>query len=179
MWVLQGPSVSYIDGIESTQSLSVRTGHLGPNPRLLFRGRQGAARATLGHAELESIYAGGLTPWRLSRITSLQIAQAAPGDRAAKRLRPKSRRSPQGIAGIGVCVKDPGGHAVAGISVAIPSIRFSRKKIPDYVEALRAAVVTAELSRASIPGNPSPRPETGQPTLMAPPLQRLSIAETF
>lgn len=143
VWVLQGPRVRYIDGIESTQSLSVRTAMWDLVPAYCSAGGK-ALLATLSNAELESIHAGGLPPWRSSRITSLQSLKRHLVTVRQNGYALNLEEAAQGIAGIAACVKDPGGRAVAGISVAIPSIRFNRKKIPDYVEALRAAVASAE-----------------------------------
>lgn len=143
VWVLNGPRVSYIDGLESTQPLSVRTGVWDLVPAYSSAGGK-ALLAELGRAELESIHSGGLIPWRSARITTLQTLKrhlvTVRQDGYALNL----EEAAQGIAGIAACVKDPAGYPVAAISVAIPSIRFSRKKIPEYAEALRTAVDVAE-----------------------------------
>ncbi|GAA5199367.1 hypothetical protein GCM10023346_38900 [Arthrobacter gyeryongensis] len=143
VWVLNGPRVSYIDGLESTQPLSVRTGVWDLVPAYSSAGGK-ALLAELGPAELESIHSGGLIPWRSARITTLQTLKrhlvTVRQDGYALNL----EEAAQGIAGIAACVKDPAGYPVAAISVAIPSIRFSRKKIPEYAEALRTAVDVAE-----------------------------------
>lgn len=147
VWVLNGPRVSYVDGLESTQPLSVRTGVWDLVPAYSSAGGK-ALLAELGRAELESIHSGGLIPWRSARITTLQSLKrhlvSVRQDGYALNL----EEAAQGISGIAACAKDPAGYPVAAISVAIPSIRFSRKKIPEYAEALHAAVTFAEKEMA-------------------------------
>lgn len=150
VWVLQGPRVRYIDGIESTQSLSVRTAMWDLVPAYCSAGGK-ALLATLSNAELESLHAGGLPPWRSSRITSLQALKRHLVTVRQNGYALNIEEAAQGISGIAASVKDATGRAVAGISVAIPSVRFNRKKIPDYVEALHAAVGMAEVELAKPP----------------------------
>jgi len=143
VWVLKGPRVSYVDGLESTQPLSVRTGVWDLVPAYSSAGGK-ALLAELGRTELDSIHADGLIPWRSARITTLQSLKRHLVTVRQEGYALNQEEAAQGIAGIAACVKDPAGYPVAAISVAIPSIRFNRKRIPEYAEALRAAVVVAE-----------------------------------
>jgi IclR family acetate operon transcriptional repressor len=129
VWVLKGARVSYIDGLESTQPLSVRTGVWDLVPAYCSAGGK-VLLAELGNNELESIHADGL----IRLVTVRQDGYAVSLEEAA-----------QGIAGIAACVKDALGHPVAAISVAIPRSRLNRKQIPAYAKALQAAVDIVEM----------------------------------
>lgn len=52
--------------------------------------------------------------------------------------------SAQGVDGIAVCAKDAAGAAIFAISLAIPSSRFDRTRLPEYVGALRHTVDQTE-----------------------------------
>lgn len=147
VWVLKGARVSYVDGLESTQPLSVRTGVWDLVPAYSSAGGK-ALLAELGRPELESIHADGLIPWRSARITTLQSLKRHLVTVRQDGYALNMEEAAQGIAGIAACAKDPAGYPVAAISVAIPSIRFNRKRIPEYAEALHAAVNVAEMELA-------------------------------
>ena len=58
-------------------------------------------------------------------------------------------RSERGVVAVGVPVRDAGGVAVAGVSVAIPSVRYDRQRLPLLVAALHKAAggIEVDLSR--------------------------------
>jgi IclR family acetate operon transcriptional repressor len=144
VWVLKGARVSYIDGLESTQPLSVRTGVWDLVPAYCSAGGK-VLLAELGNNELESIHADGLIPWRSSNITTLQLLKRRLVTVRQDGYAVSLEEAAQGIAGIAACVKDALGHPVAAISVAIPRSRLNRKQIPAYAKALQAAVDIVEM----------------------------------
>lgn len=48
-------------------------------------------------------------------------------------------RSERGVTAVGVPVRDARGHAVAGLSVSLPSVRYDKQRLPSIVTALRRA----------------------------------------
>ena len=103
-----------------------------------------ALLSELNNSQLEEVFAGGLPPARASRLTSLQSIKRHLQAVRARGYAISIEESAQGVDGIAVCSKDAFGRPIFAISLAIPSSRFERTKVPEYVEALRHAVDQTE-----------------------------------
>jgi DNA-binding IclR family transcriptional regulator len=102
--------------------------------------------AELDDDELAAVYAGyaadsgGPDPGRL-RAELARIRRSG--------FAVNQGRSERGVVAVGVPVRDAGGVAVAGISMAIPSVRYDRERLPLLVAALHKAAggIEVDLSR--------------------------------
>lgn len=140
-----GATARFIATVESEQTLRVgsREGMVFPAHRttggiLLL--------AELDDGELAAVYAGyaadsgGPDPGRL-RAELARIRRSG--------FAVNQGRSERGVVAVGVPVRDAGGVAVAGISMAIPSVRYDRERLPLLVAALHKAAggIEVDLSR--------------------------------
>lgn len=57
-------------------------------------------------------------------------------------------RSERGVVAIGRAIRAPGGEAVAGVSVSLPSVRYDPRQLPTFVTALGAAAAAIEAELA-------------------------------
>jgi IclR family acetate operon transcriptional repressor len=143
LMVLTGPNIRFIDGIESEEVLRVKARMGDLMPAYCSAGGK-AILAELGNVEVEQIYRGGLTPWPTARIHTLpalkrQLAAVRKAGYAAS-----LEETEQGVTGLGACLRDATGKPVAAYTTAIPTARFRKASIPEYVKALREAAAATE-----------------------------------
>jgi len=134
--VLTGAEVRFVTTVECTQALRVgdRTGKA--LPALLTSA--GKAMVALGDDErLNSMLAALDEPER-SRARR-ELAAARRNGYAIN-----NQRTETGLTAIGVAVREPDGHVLAGVSLAMPSARFARDKVDGYVRELAACAAAIE-----------------------------------
>lgn len=143
VWVLEGPQVRYVDGVESDQTLRIRVGMWDQVPAYCSAGGK-ALLAALSNSEIEQLHGGGLPPWRSTRITSVIALKRHLATVRQQGYATNIEEAAQGVNGIGVAVLDRQGRPVVAISAAIPSIRFSKEKVAACSSALLAAAHAVE-----------------------------------
>lgn len=144
-WVLDGARVRYVDGIESNQLLSVRTGQWDNVPAYCSAGGK-SLLAGLSATKLEKVHRDGLPPWRSSRITSMQGLKRHLATVRRNGYALNLEEAAQGVNGLAMCAKDGDGNPIVAVSVAIPASRFRRLELPGYLTALQEAVASIETS---------------------------------
>lgn len=134
--VLQGTAVRFLDGVEATTGLRVgsRAGmslpaHSTSGGKILL--------AQLTPAELAALYPRGLPAAYGPAVADLpalrrQLATARRVGYAVNR-----EESERGIAGVGVCLRDPGGRVRGAIAAGIPTARCPNTRIPEIAAVLR------------------------------------------
>lgn len=159
----QGPLIELMGKLQETVQLMVlREGNIrfleGEEPEAILRVTKrvgdempafvsAGGKAILGrmtNPEVERIYRQGLEAWPTRKVQSMQML---------KRMLTQVRRdgygisreeTEPGISGVGVCISAPDGAPIGALTTAVPSVRFHRREIQDYVSALRSAVQKVE-----------------------------------
>jgi DNA-binding IclR family transcriptional regulator len=142
-WVLENVRVRYVDGVESNQSLSVRTGHWDNVPAYCSAGGK-SLLAQMNTSDLESLHRRGLPPWRDSPITTIPALKRHLAAVRRNGYALNLEESAQGINGLALSTHPAVSSPAVAISVAIPSSRFKRQDIPRYTGVLRQAVEDLE-----------------------------------
>ncbi|GLW11105.1 transcriptional regulator [Microtetraspora sp. NBRC 13810] len=146
LMVLQGNGVRFVDGVEGPQTLHVgsRIGMLLP-AHATSGGK--ALLAELPDEELRALYPRGVS-----------TGAAAIGDLAALRREldgvrrrgyaVNSEESERGVRAVGVCVRDAAGRAVAAAAVAVPGVRWPKRRLAELAAPLlvSAARITTALT---------------------------------
>jgi DNA-binding IclR family transcriptional regulator len=139
LMVLQGNGVRFVDGVEGTQTLRVgsRIGMLLP-AHATSGGK--ALLAELPEEELRALYPRGVS-----------TGASAVGDLAALRREldgvrrrgyaVNSEESERGVRAVGVCVRSATGQAVAAAAVAVPSVRWPKRRLTELAAPLAATAV--------------------------------------
>ncbi|MDJ0349586.1 IclR family transcriptional regulator [Cryobacterium sp. PH29-G1] len=149
VWVLEGPQVRYVDGVESDQTLRIRVGVWDQVPAYCSAGGK-AMLASLSNAQIDHLHGGGLPPWRSTRISSVLALKRHLATVRQQGYATNIEEAAQGVNGIGVAVLDQQGRPVVAISAAIPSIRFSKEKVEECAQALLAAAAAVEKRMTSV-----------------------------
>lgn len=136
--VLRGGNIRFIEGVEPNAVLRVIRRVDDEMPAFVSAGGK-AILARMSNQEVEDLYERGLSDWPTRRVQSIKML---------KRMLTLVRRNgyalsleetEQGVTGVGVGVIGPNGRPVAALTVAIPSVRFRRELVPEYVTALHTA----------------------------------------
>ncbi|AGF71156.1 IclR family transcriptional regulator [Corynebacterium halotolerans] len=136
--MLHGGNIRFIEGVEPDAILRVIRRVDDEMPAFVSAGGK-AILGQLSNQEVEEIYRRGLAEWPTRRVHTMKML---------KRMLTQVRRvgyglsmeeTEQGVVGVGVAVIGPDARPVAALTVAIPSVRFQRERIPEYVAALRDA----------------------------------------
>lgn len=143
VWVRQGPLLRWVDGVAGPTPSHVATDRWDRVPAYASAAGK-ALLSELNGKQLEEVFADGLPPARSSRITNMQSLKRHLHAVRTRGYALSIEESAQGVDGVAVCSKDALGRPIFAISLAIPSSRFERAKVPDYVEALRYAVEQTE-----------------------------------
>ncbi|SEG52786.1 IclR family transcriptional regulator, pca regulon regulatory protein [Actinacidiphila yanglinensis] len=108
----------------------------------------GLLLAELTPAELEETY-GNATAEEAER-PRLAEPRTEPARIHKQGFAVNQGRSERGLVAVGVPVRDPGGTAVAGLSLSMPSVRYERARLPALVATLSrsAAAIKAGLAPA-------------------------------
>lgn len=128
--VLSGSDVRFVTTIECSQVLRVgdRSG------KALPAHLSSAGKAMLAHVPEEQLSAV------LTDLHEVDRRAARRGITAVRRngFAINNQRTEKGLTAVGMAVLGPGGAAEAGISLAIPSMRFHRSKVEGWVKELTA-----------------------------------------
>ena len=129
--VLAGPDVRFIATVESDQVLRVgdRTGRTLP-AHLASGGK--AVLATLDDGEIAAV---------LDALDDAEVAQVLRGLRTVRRrgFAMNDQGTEAGLTAVGVAVPPAGGFTGAALSVAAPTARFARDRLPAWATALAEA----------------------------------------
>lgn len=145
--VLQGTAARFLDGVEATTGLRVgsRAGmslpaHSTSGGKILL--------AQLAPAEVAALYPHGLPATYGPTVTDLaalrrQLATARRVGYAVNR-----EESERGIAGVGVCLRDPAGRVHGALAAGIPTARCPNARIPLIARSLAEAAsrISTELT---------------------------------
>ncbi|MCW5951009.1 MAG: IclR family transcriptional regulator [Propionibacteriaceae bacterium] len=148
VWILQGDRVRYVDGVESTQLLSVRAGMWDYVPA--FSSAAGRAMlAELSDVEIERIHQRGLARAERSRLHTVAELEAHLEAVRRQGFALNIEEAYEGVNGISVAIRSPRGTPLAAIALAVPTVRFSQDAVERLLPALRQATSTAEHAIAS------------------------------
>ncbi|MBD0863083.1 IclR family transcriptional regulator [Gordonia sp. zg691] len=143
VWIRQGPLLHWVDGVEGTAPTHVRPDGWDRVPAYASAAGK-ALLSELTNKQLEDVFAAGLPPARASRISNLRSLKRHLTAVRSRGYAISIEESAQGVDGVAVCAKDALGRPVFAISLAIPSSRFDRSALPEYVDSLREAVERTE-----------------------------------
>ncbi|MBM7280059.1 IclR family transcriptional regulator [Gordonia rubripertincta] len=143
VWIRQGPLLHWVDGVEGTAPTHVKSGGWDRVPAYASAAGK-ALLSELTNKQLEDVFATGLPPARSSRISNLRSLKRHLTAVRSRGYAISIEESAQGVDGVAVCAKDSLGRPVFAISLAIPSSRFDRTALPEYVDSLRIAVERTE-----------------------------------
>ncbi|MGW0037584.1 IclR family transcriptional regulator [Gordonia sp. NPDC003376] len=155
VWVRQGPLLRWVDGVEGSAPSHVSPDRWDKVPAYASAAGK-ALLSELTNRQLEDVFAQGLPPARASRIGSLRSLKRHLAAVRSRGYAISIEESAQGVDGVAVCAKDAYGRPVFAISLAIPSSRFDRTSLPEYVDALRIAVERTENELAQLAGSSAP-----------------------
>ncbi|MGP6175328.1 IclR family transcriptional regulator [Corynebacterium sp. A21] len=136
--MLRGGNIRFIEGVEPNSILRIVRRVNDEMPAFVSAGGK-AILGRLSNQEVEDIYRRGLTEWPTRRIHTMKML---------KRMLTQVRRdgygisveeTEQGVVGLGVAIIGPDARPAAAITIAIPSARFQRERVSEYVAALDAA----------------------------------------
>lgn len=124
LWVLEGVHVQNLDGVGSTQALAIRPNAWDHVPAYCSAVGK-ALLARFSDAEVERMHGNGLPRWPSSKMISvshlidhLQIVRERGYATNLEEVTP-------GVCGVGVAIRSSLGGVIAGISCAVPTVRFS------------------------------------------------------
>jgi DNA-binding IclR family transcriptional regulator len=146
---LEGTGVRFVDGIDGTHGLRVGTRIGFVLPAHATSGGK-ALLATLDDDEVRRRFAGPVAVATSRTITDVEVLLRVL-DRVRRRgYATNVEESEPGVAAVGAAISAPSGAAAAALAIAGPVGRFSRQRLPQYVEVLREACqeVTATLRGA-------------------------------
>lgn len=143
VWVRQGPLLRWVDGVAGPTPSHVATDRWDRVPAYASAAGK-ALLSELNNKQLEEVYAEGLPPARASRVTSVRSLKRHLNAVRTRGYAISIEESARGVDGIAVCAKDTAGQPIFAISLAIPSARFDRGRLPEYVGALRHTVDQTE-----------------------------------
>lgn len=136
--VLRGGNIRFLDGLESEAVLRVKRRVDDEMPAFVSAGGK-AILGQLSNQEVEEIYHRGLTTWPTRRVHTMQMLKRMLTQVRRKGYALNVEETEQGVAGVGVSIVGRDARPVGALTIAIPSARFQREHVADYVAALRAA----------------------------------------
>lgn len=143
LMVLRGGNIRFVEGVEPDTLLRVTRRVNDEMPAFVSAGGK-VILGRLSNLEVEEIYRRGLVQWPTRKVTSMKML---------KRMLTQVRRlgyalsmeeTEQGVIGVGVPLLGPDARPVAALTLAIPSVRFDRTRLEEYVGSLRTAARAAE-----------------------------------
>jgi DNA-binding IclR family transcriptional regulator len=138
LMVLQGNGVRFVDGVEGPQALHVgsRIGMLLP-AHATSGGK--ALLAELPDEELRALYPKGVSRGAAAIGDLAALRRELDGDRR-RGYAVNSEESERGVRAVGACVRDGAGRAVAAAAVAVPSVRWPKRRLAELATPLLASV---------------------------------------
>ncbi|SNT16988.1 transcriptional regulator, IclR family [Streptosporangium subroseum] len=137
LMVLQGNGVRFVDGVEGPQALHVgsRIGMLLP-AHATSGGK--ALLAELPEEELRALYPRGVST-EASAIGDLAALRRELDGVRRRGYAVNSEESERGVRAVGVCVRDGAGRAVAAAAIAVPSVRWPKRRLTELAVPLVAS----------------------------------------
>lgn len=145
LWERQGDRVQFLDGIEGTQSLSVRA-HVWDNSPAAASAAGRTMLAQLPEDEVKKMYGVGKPEWGHSRATTYPELTLLLEKVRLHGFAVSVEEIVTGVNGVARCILDPLGNPIAAISIAIPTARFSPEITQNHSHEL--AVATKSIQRA-------------------------------
>ncbi|QFY13150.1 helix-turn-helix domain-containing protein [Nonomuraea phyllanthi] len=146
LMVLQGNGVRFVDGVEGPQALHVgsRIGMLLP-AHATSGGK--ALLAELPDEQLRALYPRGVSQGAATVGDLAALRRELDGARR-RGYAVNSEESERGVRAVGACVRDGAGRAIAAAAVAVPSVRWPKRRLTELAAPLLAAVtrISAALS---------------------------------
>ncbi|OAV61819.1 IclR family transcriptional regulator [Enteractinococcus helveticum] len=136
--VLRGGNIRFLDGLEPEAVLRVSRRVDDEMPAFVSAGGK-AILGRLSNQEVEEIYRRGLMAWPTRRVQTMQMLKRMLTQVRQRGYALSAEETEQGVAGVGVSVVGPDARPVGALTIAIPSARFRRALVPEYVAALQAA----------------------------------------
>lgn len=136
--VLRGGNIRFIEGVEPNTVLRVVRRVDDEMPAFVSAGGK-AILARMANQEVEEVYRRGLVEWPTRRVQSMRMLKRMLTQVRREGYALSVEETEQGVVGVGVAVLGPDARPVAAVTVAIPSVRFQKELIPDYVSALQEA----------------------------------------
>ncbi|UDY23385.1 IclR family transcriptional regulator [Nocardioides sp. Kera G14] len=141
--VRTGDTVRFIASVESSQALRV-----GNREGMVFNAHETTAGlimlAELEPEELASLYGGPVDPAYPHERPDLAQLRTDLARIRRSGFALNVGRSERGVVAIGVPIHGTDRHAIAGISVSMPSVRYDKSQLPTYVDALAEAAKRLE-----------------------------------
>lgn len=145
LWELQGDRVQFLDGIEGTQSLSVRANVWDNSPAAA----SAAGRAMLAHlpeGEVKKMYGTGKPEWGYSRASTYSELILLLEKVRLHGFAVSVEEIVTGVNGVARCILDPLGNPIAALSIAIPTARFSPEITRNHSNDLTLATRSIQLA---------------------------------
>jgi len=148
--VLVGSRIRFVATVESLQVLRVgdREGKVLP-AHVVSGGKM--LLATLSDEEIRTLYLGDSSvdvPGLMADIRRIRQRGFAIND----------QKTEPGVTALGRPVLGPDGHPMAAVALAMPSARFSRDRVPEWVGALAATAAQIEQALVAAAGTDGDRP---------------------
>jgi DNA-binding IclR family transcriptional regulator len=142
LMVLEGNGVRFIDCVEAAHILRIgsRVGML--LPAHCTSGGQ-ALLAELSRDQFAALYPRDMPDSPAGPAVRRVTLQRQLATVRRRGYATNFEESERGIVAVGACVRDSAGQAVAGIAVAIPSVRCPRSDVPQLAKAVRTAAAAA------------------------------------
>lgn len=146
LMVLAGTEVRFIETVECRHTLRVgdRGGMVLP-AHLASGGK--ALLATLPEPELNARYEMAPDSVDLARLRRRLALVRKRG------FAINDRETEAGLTAVGMALRDPSGDVCAAISIALPTARFNRERLPKMIGALSASAAMIERDLASVWGS--------------------------
>lgn len=142
LMVLEGNGVRFIDCVEATHVLRIgsRTGMLLP-AHCTSGGK--ALLAELSTDQLTALYPRDLLDSPAGPAMRRAALQRQLATVRRRGYATNFEESERGIVAVGTCIRDSAGRAVAGLAVAVPSVRCARTDIPVLAKVVHTAATAA------------------------------------
>ncbi|MEH1017173.1 IclR family transcriptional regulator [Micromonospora sp. CPCC 206060] len=143
VWVRQGALLRLVDGVPGTRPRHVSSDQWDRVPAHTSAAGK-ALLSELNNRQLDLVFSGGLLPSRSTRIITLQALKRHLATVRRRGYALNLEETAQGVDGVGAVARDGQGRPVLAMSLAIPSIRFERAMVPEYVDLLTDAIRATE-----------------------------------
>lgn len=142
LMVLEGNGTRFIDCVEASHVLRIgsRVGMLLP-AHCTSGGK--ALLAELSADQIADLYPRDLPGSPAGPPVRLALLQRQLATVRRRGYATNLEESERGIVAVGACVRDAAGRAVAGLAVALPSMRCPRSNVPALAKVVRAAASAA------------------------------------
>lgn len=138
LWIRQGSRVRFVDGVEGSQSLSVRSNTWDDSPAITSAAGR-VMLSSLDSIELRRIHGDEEPDWGNSQVTTYPELEDLLRSVRKAGYALSIEENVAGVNGVAAAVKDSHDQIIAAVSIAVPTVRFSRKRVQYYVAALKTS----------------------------------------